>query len=75
MAKCLIKDCDRKSASRGLCSACHYAARKLVRDGGASWEELVQLGIAKEPSGVKGPGPFVRAFLDKTKSGDAPSPQ
>lgn len=44
--KCLIPECGRPHALRGLCRQCYQIAAIRVRNGLATWEELEELGLA-----------------------------
>ena len=45
--QCITEGCDNKQRTRGLCNACYYMARVLIRDGKTTWEEMVRRGVAK----------------------------
>ncbi len=40
--KCLMADCQMPRKSRGLCPACYWTARNMIRKGRVTDEELVQ---------------------------------
>jgi hypothetical protein len=62
---CLVKGCGRESQIRGLCGRCCTAARKLIKEGKATWEQLESLGIAAPPKHkVGGKGVFSGAFAE-----------
>ncbi len=46
--KCLIKGCEGKQMTRGLCSKCYTTARKLVETGQTTWEVLKKKGLVYE---------------------------
>jgi hypothetical protein len=44
--RCVIKGCGREQVTRGLCSSCYQAARRLIRDGGVETEKkLMDAGL------------------------------
>ena len=43
---CTIANCERKAAARGLCSHCYGLARKLMKGGTMTWEQLEEKGLA-----------------------------
>lgn len=43
---CIIRGCQRKRTSRGLCQKCYVAIRAQVKAGKRTWEELEELGFA-----------------------------
>ena len=45
--RCLTTGCKRPSHTRGLCSCCYAAARKLVLDGTLTWEALEARNLSK----------------------------
>lgn len=55
--KCLTDGCSTKSQWKGLCASCYGVAKKLIEKKETTWEELVQLRLAKVD--VK---PFEAAF-------------
>lgn len=49
VAQCLTRQpeqCPNVAIARGLCAACYQEARRLVRSGEFSWEELEERGLA-----------------------------
>ena len=56
MSKCLVKACDGKAKSRGLCVSCYQSASKLVQTGKITWDQLVELGLALEAKNKGGQG-------------------
>ena len=46
---CLVRNCGREAASRGLCPRCLTAGRKAVKDGKTTWAKLEELGLAIPP--------------------------
>ena len=43
---CLIDDCTRVEKMRGLCSSCYQGARRVIKLGQTTWEELAERGMA-----------------------------
>jgi len=43
---CLIKNCNREAARRGLCNACYQTLYKSVRSGATTWAKLEKRGLA-----------------------------
>lgn len=53
--RCLVPQCTNLARSRGLCPSCSASARKLIKQGKTTWEELVKKGKALEiKAGVRG---------------------
>ena len=46
-AICATPGCGREAKIRALCGRCCTAARKAVKDGKTTWEQLEKLGLAK----------------------------
>ena len=65
-AICLTPGCGREGKIRALCGRCCTAARKAVKDGKTTWEQLEAMGLAKPPKHnvIGGKGVFAAA-LDK----------
>ncbi len=46
---CLTPECGNEAETRGLCINCYRNASNLIRQGIiAGWEELIEIGMAKE---------------------------
>lgn len=64
---CLYPDCDNEAVTRGLCATHYGIARKLVKGGHTTWEELIAAGKAEDVShhrrGVKFKGKAQAHFL------------
>lgn len=43
--KCLVKDCDGESGTRGLCSHCYMTARQMINLGQATEEQVIKQGL------------------------------
>lgn len=43
---CITPGCDRPYHSRGLCDTCRTQARRAIKRGETTWEELEELGLA-----------------------------
>jgi len=43
---CLIKNCNRIAARRGLCNACYQTFYKRIRAGETTWAKLEKRGLA-----------------------------
>ena len=78
MATCLIEGCERKAKTRGLCDPCYQAALTAVKKRKVTWDQLIDLGLAKPATKVstKGAGIFAvtlaakkAALLPKTANG------
>lgn len=51
--KCIIPNCNSWQGQvhfRGLCMRCYGAAKKKVEAGLVTWDRLVELGLAADPS-------------------------
>jgi hypothetical protein len=62
--KCAVETCRANAAQgcRGMCMKCYSSARKRVKEGFISWEQLEDMGLAKpEPSA------FDREIMKKLK--------
>jgi len=62
---CITPGCEREAIARGLCGACVVAARRLIREKKATWEQLETAGLV-EPA-TRGPGKFglfMAAFIE-----------
>jgi hypothetical protein len=59
--KCCVPKCTRNEYSRGECKPCFKCACRLVTDGETTWDELVDLKLAK-PSRARKPNPLAVAF-------------
>lgn len=49
VAQCLTREpeqCPNQARARGLCGTCYQEARRLVRSGEFTWEELEERGLA-----------------------------
>ena len=46
VGSCLVPDCDRTPAVRGMCDPCYMVARKAVADSKTTWETLEGMGVA-----------------------------
>ena len=46
--KCIITNCYRLGAQRGLCLVCYSKAKRAVESGKVTWDKLVSLGLAKD---------------------------
>jgi hypothetical protein len=72
VTKCLIENCYYPAApalKRGLCMRCHGRASAAVKDGCATWDELVGMGLALPESEVG--DPFTVALQRKMEGEDA----
>lgn len=63
--KCLLlkrpgERCARDAKTRGLCASHYVVARKLVKEGGKTWEQLEKEGKCKAPMRSLG----ARKFLE-----------
>ena len=47
--KCLNPHCEKQQFQRGLCRSCYQSARRYVKLGKTSWENLVNQGKALVP--------------------------
>jgi len=65
--ECMITGCDRKVETRGVCGTCYNAARKLVQDGQACWQDLETMGLVKPTHGPS-KNAFRIAFLSATSA-------
>lgn len=73
MTECLTPNCRYPAApalKRGLCMRCHTSAKKLVEEGGMTWDELVGLGLALATSDGD---PFMDALNKKLEDSSANS--
>jgi hypothetical protein len=63
-AICLTPNCGREAKIRALCGRCCTAARKAVKDGKTTWEQLEAMGLAKPPKHnvIGGKGVFAAAL-------------
>lgn len=43
--KCLIKECENKETTRGLCMKCRSIASAMISNGDTTEEELVAMGM------------------------------
>ena len=73
MGRCLTKNCARSATahSRGLCLVCYSRAKKAVADGKTTWDELVDLGLAR---GSDGDDVFLKGLKDAREGRDAATP-
>jgi hypothetical protein len=62
--KCLIKECEGKSISRGLCWNCYNAALRRVGSGKNSWDNFISLGLALPAKHNGRNGSFQNALSD-----------
>lgn len=53
--KCLVPDCSGLGYSRGLCHSCYYVAKRLVKNGRTTWEQLAIDGKIQKPKGSTSP--------------------
>ena len=44
---CLVEECRREPYARGMCRSCYESARRQIVAGNRSWEELVEMGLAR----------------------------
>lgn len=58
---CVTKNCTRPSVSRGLCQTCQMAAKRLIREGKTTWEQLEEMGLIN-PKKQGREGLFKNAF-------------
>lgn len=58
--KCVIPDCNRESACRGLCWPCYQAALRYIKTGKATWESLETLGYALPSLQRRGGNSFMK---------------
>lgn len=58
--KCCVPRCDRREYSRGECKQCFRCACYMVRTGKTTWNELVDLRLAKPKA--KQANPLTVAF-------------
>ena len=67
MATCLIKDCERNAKTRGLCDPCYQSALTAVKKRKVTWDQLIDLGLAKPATkvSIKGAGLFSVALAAK----------
>ncbi len=42
---CVIPDCHRVRATRGLCWNCYQSARTIIKTGSESWKSLEEKGV------------------------------
>jgi hypothetical protein len=56
--QCLNPDCGIPAVGRGLCKPCYMLARKLVRRGDITWEELERHKRCLAPSEKGKPAPM-----------------
>ncbi len=70
-AKCLRTDCERPSASRGLCLSCYHSAQRLVKEGRTTWDTLEKAGKVLAVRYRAGTGAVVGYFLDDTSPSSA----
>jgi hypothetical protein len=63
-AVCLTPGCGREAHIRGLCNRCATGARKAIKDGKTTWEQLEAMGLAKPPKHnvIGGKGVFAAAL-------------
>lgn len=60
---CLVENCGRKVYARGLCGACIAKARRMVREGQSSWNEIERLGLIQPAAyRARGTSIFGQAF-------------
>lgn len=67
MTICLIEGCNRKAKTRGLCDPCYQAALQVVKKRKATWDQLINMGLAKPATKIStaGAGPFSVALAAK----------
>ena len=63
-AICATPGCGREAKIRALCGRCCTAARKAIKDGKTTWEQLEAMGLAKPPKHnvIGGKGVFAAAL-------------
>jgi len=64
---CLIEGCERKAKTRGLCDPCYQAALTAVKKRQVTWDQLIDMGLAKPATKVSiaGAGAFAAALAEK----------
>ena len=67
--KCIIDNCYRLGAQRGLCLVCYSKAKKVVDSGKVTWDQLVGLGLAGD--GDRGGDMFNEALKKALEDNDA----
>ena len=67
---CLIEGCERKAKTRGLCDPCYQSALTAVRKRKVTWDQLINMGLAKPATKVstRGAGMFAVALAAKKAS-------
>ena len=73
--KCLTPGCNKDVHARDLCHSCNNAARRAIKAGKATWDELVLLGLASATSEeVKARGAFSRGLAEARAKSERPLP-
>lgn len=64
--ECMAPFCTRPPVTRDVCANCYSAARKLVAEKIATWEQLEELGLVSPPHTKAAKNPLIVAFYAKT---------
>lgn len=59
--KCLVNNCQRAEASRGLCQSCYNTARKMIKNKEATEQEFIEKGMMR-PSQLESSSNFRQQF-------------
>jgi len=66
--RCIIQDCDREAAARGLCATCRAASKAAINNGSVTEEELIREGmlLPEQTRGRKARSKFAQQLESRT---------
>ena len=59
MKLCLTDGCESPRFTRGLCQACYHAARRAIKTGRTTEEQLIAMNMLLPSSHCTGPSRFI----------------